>query len=98
MEAMQPIYEKYVMVCINERPAGGRLSCGGSGGGADVAGKLKEAIQAAGQGGRIRVTRTQCLGVCGQGPNILLFPDNIWFQKVNVTDIPAILEKLGIKP
>jgi (2Fe-2S) ferredoxin len=59
---------------------------------------LKTAVQKAGLSKTIRVSRTHCLGLCSNGPNVLLFPDNLWFKKVDIQSIPAILEKLGIKP
>jgi (2Fe-2S) ferredoxin len=90
-------HEKYIFVCVNERPPNTRPSCGASGGAA-IAEALKAAVQKAGLSTKIRVSRSHCLGLCGQGPNVLLFPDNIWFKKVDIPDIPTILEKLGIKP
>ena len=97
MEISNPAFEKYVFVCINERPAGERVSCGGTFCGKELSDKLKEAVKAAGQAGRIRVSKSKCLDVCEEGANVLVYPDNIWFKKAEVADIPAILEKLGIK-
>ncbi len=97
MEESKPAFEKYVFVCINERPAGERVSCGGTFCGKELSDKLKEAVKAAGQAGRIRVSKSKCLDVCEEGANVLVYPDNIWFKKAEVADIPAILEKLGIK-
>ena len=97
MEASNPAFEKYVFVCINERPAGERVSCGGTFCGKELSDKLKEAVKAAGQANRIRVSKTKCLDVCEEGPNVIVYPDNIWFKHVDLADIPAILAKLGIK-
>lgn len=97
MEQSNPAFEKYVFVCINERPAGERVSCGGTFCGKELSDKLKEAVKAAGQANRIRVSKTKCLDVCEEGPNVIVYPDNIWFKHVDMADIPAILEKLGIK-
>lgn len=97
MESSKPEFEKYVFVCINERPAGERVSCGGSFCGKELSEKLKEAVKAAGEAGRIRVSKTKCLDVCEQGANVLVYPDNVWFKHVELADVPAILEKLGIK-
>lgn len=97
METSNPAFEKYVFVCINERPAGERVSCGGTFCGKELSDKLKEAVKAAGQANRIRVSKTKCLDVCEEGANVLVYPDNIWFKHVDLADIPAILAKLGIK-
>ena len=98
METSKPEFEKYVFVCINERPPEERVSCGGTFCGKALSEKLKEAVKQAGQSGRIRVSKTKCLDVCEQGANVILYPDNIWFKHVELADVPAILEKLGIKP
>jgi len=98
MQASQPDFEKYVFVCVNERPAGERVSCGGTHCGKELAEKLKEAVKAAGAADRIRVSKSKCLDVCEEGANVLLYPDNVWLKRVEIPDIPAILAKLGIKP
>ncbi len=98
MQTSEPKFEKYVFVCINERPAGERVSCGGTFCGKELSERLKDAVKTAGQAKRIRVSKTKCLDVCEEGPNVLVYPDNVWFKQVELTDIPAILAKLGIRP
>ena len=97
MEQSEPKFEKYVFVCVNERPEGERVSCGGTFCGKELSEKLKEAVKAAGYTGTIRVSKSKCLDVCEEGPNILIYPDNIWIKKAELSDIPVILEKIGIK-
>jgi (2Fe-2S) ferredoxin len=96
MEQSQPEFEKYVFVCVNERPPEERVSCGGAFCGKQLAAQLKQAVKDAGVADRIRVSKSMCLDVCEEGPNILIYPDNIWLNHVELADIPAILEKLGI--
>ena len=98
MEASEPKFEKYVFVCINERPAGERVSCGTTFCGKELSEKLKDAVKAAGAINRIRVSKSKCLDVCEEGANVMIYPDNLWLKHVELADIPAILEKLGIKP
>lgn len=98
MESSQPAFEKYVFVCVNERAPGERVSCGATFCGKELSEKLKEAVKAAGQANRIRVSKSKCLDVCEEGANVLIYPDDLWLKHVELADIPAILEKLGIKP
>jgi (2Fe-2S) ferredoxin len=98
VETSRPKYEKYVFVCANVRGPGERVSCGGSSVGGELAETLKAAVKTAGASGRIRVSKTQCLNVCQEGPNILIYPDNLWLKKVGLSDIPDILAILGIQP
>lgn len=98
MEQSSPKFEKYVFVCVNERPDGERVSCGSTFCGKELSEKLKEAVKGAGRAGKVRVSKSKCLDVCEEGANVLVYPDNLWLSHVELKDIPAILEKLGIKP
>ena len=42
----------------------------------------------------VRVTRTGCLGPCAQGPNIMCYPQQVWFQDVQPQDLEAIEAKV----
>jgi (2Fe-2S) ferredoxin len=39
----------------------------------------------------IKINKTGCLGRCGYGPNIVIFPDNIWYQYQSLQDIDKII-------
>ncbi len=96
METSKPQFERYIFVCINERPEGDRISCGKSCG-KELHAKLKEAVKQAGLADKIRVSKSGCLDVCEEGANILIYPENIWLNHVEMSDVSAVLEKLGIK-
>jgi sirohydrochlorin ferrochelatase/(2Fe-2S) ferredoxin len=38
-----------------------------------------------------RVTRTSCLGQCGDGPNVAVSPDGVWYQGVDPADADRIV-------
>ncbi len=97
MESTKPAFEKYVFVCTNERAEGERVSCGKSFCGKELHAKLKEAVKQAGLANKIRVSKSGCLDMCEEGANILIYPENLWLNHVELNDISAVLEKLGIK-
>ncbi|MBK9030084.1 MAG: (2Fe-2S) ferredoxin domain-containing protein [Myxococcales bacterium] len=68
----------HVFVCDNHRPEGGRPACGDRGGRA-FAQALTEAVLARGAGGRIAITRCQCLGLCFDGPTAVEYPAGRWW-------------------
>ncbi|MBF0169986.1 MAG: (2Fe-2S) ferredoxin domain-containing protein [Nitrospinae bacterium] len=41
-----------------------------------------------------------CLGPCGQGPVVVVHPDNVWYANVTEADVAEIFEKhlIGGKP
>jgi (2Fe-2S) ferredoxin len=97
METSQPAFDKYVFVCTNERAEGERVSCGASFCGKELAAQLKDAVKKAGAAKHIRVSKSGCMDTCEEGANVLIYPDNLWIKQAELKDIPAILEKLGLK-
>ena len=89
MESVKPPFIKYLFVCENERPAGDCCSKNGQ----RLRESLKDTVKARGLAGKIRVSRSGCLDVCSEGPNVLLMPDNVWFKHVADADLNAILER-----
>ena len=92
MERSKPAFEKYLLVCENSREEGD--CCGPAA--EKIREKLKAAVKDKGLSKTIRVSRTGCLDVCSEGPNVLLMPDNVWFKKVKESDIEEILRVCGI--
>lgn len=87
-----PKPERHVFICQTERPPSGKPSCARRGGG-----ELYAAFQA-GIGAhpelwdRIAVTSCGCLGPCFDGPNIVVYPERVWYANVTTADVPEIIE------
>ncbi|MBI3119276.1 MAG: (2Fe-2S) ferredoxin domain-containing protein [Candidatus Hydrogenedentes bacterium] len=94
MEQKSLPYEKIVFVCTNQRAPGERVCCAGRGS-IDLHAKLKELVKARGLRTRIRVSKSGCMDRCEFGPNIMVFPDNVWYSAVTEADLEAIVEKLA---
>ena len=88
MQISKPAFRKYIFVCENERE---KDDCCGAAG-KKVREALKELVKEKGLSGDIRVSRSGCLDVCAEGPNVLLMPDNVWLKQVTEKDVPRILE------
>jgi (2Fe-2S) ferredoxin len=39
------------------------------------------------------VKKTGCLGQCGNGPMVLVLPDNIWYCRVQPKEVPVVVER-----
>lgn len=89
MEKTKPIFQKYIFVCENVREKG-EDCCALQG--AKIRELLKQAVKDRGLSSTIRVSRSGCLDVCSEGPNVLVVPDYIWYKKVRESDIPKILD------
>ncbi len=86
-------YAAHLFVCVNDRK-GERRSCADGGGGA-LKEALKAGVQVRGWKGRVRVSSSGCLGLCAQGPNVLVHPQQIWFSAVTPADVESILDKVA---
>ncbi len=89
MEQAPASFLKYFFVCENQRAEG--ACCGTKG--TEIREALKLKVKAMGLAGSIRVSRSGCIDVCSQGPNVLLMPESIWFKKVNPADVDAMIER-----
>jgi sirohydrochlorin ferrochelatase/(2Fe-2S) ferredoxin len=74
--------EKHVAVCTNQ-------TCAESGA-ATVIERLRGGVRDA-DDCDARVTRTSCLGQCGDGPMVAVYPDGIWYGGVTADDTDRIV-------
>ncbi len=80
-------HQIHLFFCTNTR-ANGEKSCGDTEDTAILADKLKARFKEAKC--PIRITRTACLGPCAQGPNIMAYPQEVWFKNVSISDLDEI--------
>ncbi|NOU35287.1 MAG: (2Fe-2S) ferredoxin domain-containing protein [Kiritimatiellaceae bacterium] len=87
-------YLCHIFVCSNVRENNPANPGCGARGGAELKSKLKAAVNARGWKGRVRVSSAGCLGLCAQGPNVLLHPQGIHFSSVTENDLDTILTEV----
>ena len=68
-------YERHVFVCEGKR-------CERDGADA-VRDVLKDRVSRAGLKRRVRVNRAGCLGQCGHGPMVAVYPEGVWYAGVD---------------
>ena len=82
-----------MFVCVNRRPEGSRPACGARGGQA-VADALRHEVASRPElWGQAAVTACECLGPCFDGPNVVIYPDAVWYAGVRVEDAAEIAEQ-----
>jgi (2Fe-2S) ferredoxin len=89
IKRQQP-YKRQVFICINNRQ-GESPSCGYSGS-EEIVEELKKVSKEMNLKGKVRVAKSGCLDLCAFGPNMMIWPDGIWYMKVTKEDIPEIVE------
>jgi len=80
-------YKRIIFVCINQRLEG-EACC--SSAGQKIREELKAYAKERSLKGIIRVSASQCMDKCEIGPNIMIFPENIWYHNASVDDITEI--------
>ena len=82
----------HVFVCANDRK-GERKSCA-DGDSAKMRINLKKEVGKRGWKSLVRVSNSGCMGLCNKGPNVMIYPQGIWFSEVSVDDVHPILSKV----
>lgn len=77
-------YQRHVFVCTSGN------TCPGQGGDLVFA-TLKTGAAAAGLHGIVRVNHSGCMGQCGNGPMVAVYPENVWYSHVDVPGAERIL-------
>ena len=90
MKARKTPYKCHIVVCVKSRN-GERKSCG-DGDAAEIKAALKEEVNERGWKGSVRVSESGCLGVCGVGPNVMIYPQGTWLAQVKLSDVPEIIK------
>ncbi len=54
---------------------------------------LRRLLKDAGRELDIKVTRTLCMGRCGEGPTVAVYPDGIWYRGVQETDARELVDE-----
>ena len=83
-------YIRQIHVCINNRN-GESPSCGYRGS-EEVVEELRKVCKELNLKGKVRVVRSGCLDVCAFGPNMMIWPEGLWYMKVTKTDVPQIVD------
>lgn len=90
---MVKLPQKHIFVCENHRSEGsGRPSCGARGG-KQIRAALKVKLAEADLHKEYRINRAGCLGQCEHGPNVVIYPQGIWYGGVRVDDIDEIIDE-----
>lgn len=88
---MDHFYQKHLFFCTQTK-APGKVCCALSGA-EDMAAYAKAKLIALGLHGpgKMRVSRSGCLGRCKAGPNVLIYPDGVWYTYQVSADIDEII-------
>jgi (2Fe-2S) ferredoxin len=87
-------YEKHVFVCTTGS------TCPTQGDTEAYVKLMRAEVAKAGLHVQIRVNKSGCFSQCGNGPMIVVYPEDVWYAGVRVEDLPEIVQShlVGGKP
>ena len=85
---MEP-FRYHVFVCNQAKPEG--VPCCAAHGSGQVLEALRREVNLRGLEDEVQVTECGSLGLCESGPNMVVYPDGIWYSCVSPEDVPEIV-------
>lgn len=84
-------YTKHIFICTNQK-APGKQCCANSGGEEYFDFMKAKLLELDLHGpGKIRVSKSGCLGRCSSGPCIVIYPEGVWYTYSSFSDIEQII-------
>lgn len=85
---MEP-FQYHVYVCNQKKPEG-IPSCSAHGS-VKLIDLLRQEVMKQGLGDKVQITTCGSIGLCERGPNMIVYPEGIWYSGVTAKDIPEIV-------
>jgi (2Fe-2S) ferredoxin len=93
-------FERHIFVCTNQREPGHPRGCCDPEGQAQLQLVFKQKLAQRGLKGKVRANKAGCLDQCEHGPNVVVYPEQVWYGRVTVADVEEIIDQhiIGGKP
>ena len=85
-DAPPPQFERHAFVCVSGKACPRQ-------GGPELLDALRAGAKARGITNRVRVNKAGCLGQCGFGPMVVVYPEQTWYAAVRPSDADRILDE-----
>jgi 3-hydroxy-5-methyl-1-naphthoate 3-O-methyltransferase len=85
---MEP-FRFHLFICTQQKPEG-VTSCPARGSLA-VLEKLDHELQTRGLTNDVQLTTCGCMGLCDEGPVIVVYPEGVWYRRVQAADVPEVV-------
>ena len=86
-----PKFERHIFVCGNVRPTGHPRGCCDPSGQAELQNRFKQKLAELGLKGTVRANQAGCLDQCEHGPNVVIYPEAVWYGGVTLADVDEIV-------
>jgi (2Fe-2S) ferredoxin len=80
-------YVQHILVCTDSKSKECKK------GGPEVLKAFEKAIKSRNLGRQVMVTEVGHVGGCGLGPNVIVYPEGVWYGRVEPEDVDEIIEE-----
>jgi (2Fe-2S) ferredoxin len=85
-------FERHVFCCTNVREPGHKRGCCAEKDAVRFRDYMKKKCKELGLGGRaVRINNAGCLDRCELGPNLVIYPEGVWYTYANEADLDEII-------
>lgn len=84
-------FRYHVYACDQKKPEG--APCCSANGSAKVIDALRREVAKQGLGNDVQITTSGSIGLCERGPNMVVYPDAVWYSGVTEDDVPEIVRE-----
>jgi (2Fe-2S) ferredoxin len=85
-------FERHIFICTNKRPPENPRGCCDPEGLGELQLVFKRELAARGLKSRVRANKAGCLDQCEHGPNVVVYPEGVWYGEVTAEDVAEIVE------
>lgn len=87
-----PTFDRHIFICTNKRPPENPRGCCDPAGLGQLQLEFKKKLAQSGLKDRVRANKAGCLDQCEHGPNVVVYPEGIWYGNVTLEDVAEIVE------
>jgi (2Fe-2S) ferredoxin len=88
-----PPFTSHIFVCCNRREPGHTRGCCDPDGATQLRDRFKSELKRRQLGPLVRANQAGCLDQCEYGPIVVIYPQAIWYGRVQLDDVPRIIEE-----
>lgn len=89
----KPYYQRHVFFCTNQKAEGKKCCQNADAEAMSQYAKQKLKVLGLDGEGKIRVSKSGCLGRCDEGPCLVVYPEQTWYTYHDSDDIDRIIEQ-----